>query len=88
MIKTLDRYVLRSFLISALLCFVTLMSLRVVADLFVNMDEFTKKRSDEQDPLFIHGMHYIIRQPENTSLEPRRRRLRPPGLLLLKICIY
>ena len=49
MIKTLDRYVLRSFLISALLCFVTLMSLRVVADLFVNMDEFTKKRSDEQD---------------------------------------
>ena len=49
MIKTLDRYVLRSFLISALLCFVTLMSLRVVADLFVNMDEFTKKRSDDQD---------------------------------------
>lgn len=49
MIKTLDRYVLRSFLISALLCFVTLMSLRVVADLFVNMDEFTKRRSDDQD---------------------------------------
>jgi lipopolysaccharide export LptBFGC system permease protein LptF len=48
-IKTLDRYVLRSFLISALLFFVTLMSLRVVADLFVNMDEFTKKRSDDQD---------------------------------------
>ncbi len=52
MIRTLDRYIVRSFLISALLSFVTLMSLRVVADLFVNMDEFTKKTSDDRERRF------------------------------------
>lgn len=40
--RTLDRYVLKSFIYSAVLWFVVLMSLRVVADLFVNMDEFTE----------------------------------------------
>jgi len=40
--KTLDRYILRSFLFSALLWFLVLMSLRIVVDLFVNMDEFTE----------------------------------------------
>ncbi len=49
--KTLDRYVVRNFLISALLCFVTLMALRVMADLFFNMDEFAKKRADEEKSL-------------------------------------
>ena len=42
--RTLDRYILRNFLLSALLCFVVLMSLRVVADLTVNMKEFTERR--------------------------------------------
>jgi lipopolysaccharide export LptBFGC system permease protein LptF len=40
--KTLDRYILRNFLSSAALWFVAFMSLRTVADLFVNMDEFAK----------------------------------------------
>ena len=40
--KTLDRYIVRSFLVSALLWFIVMMSLRVVTDLFVNMDEFAK----------------------------------------------
>ncbi len=40
--KTLDRYVVKSFLISVLMCFLVLMSLRMVTDLFVNIDEFTK----------------------------------------------
>ena len=40
--KTLDRYIIKSFLTSAMLWFIVLMSLRVVIDLFVNMDEFTE----------------------------------------------
>ena len=40
--KTLDRYVIRSFLGAALLWLVVLMALRIVVDLFVNMDEFAK----------------------------------------------
>lgn len=51
--KTLDRYIVKNFLLSALLCFVTLMALRTVADLFFNMDEFTKKRKDEEKTVRI-----------------------------------
>lgn len=40
--RILDRYVIRSFLYSAMLWFIVMMSLRIVVDLFVNMDEFTK----------------------------------------------
>lgn len=41
--KTLDRYIVRNFLTSAVLWFVVLMSLRIVTDLFVNIDEFGEK---------------------------------------------
>ncbi|MFA6134514.1 MAG: LptF/LptG family permease [Phycisphaerae bacterium] len=41
--RTLDRYIVRSFLYSALLWLVVLMSLRIVVDLFVNLDEFAEK---------------------------------------------
>ncbi len=40
--KTLDRYVVRSFLYSYMLCFLVLIGLRVTADLFINMDEFAE----------------------------------------------
>ncbi|MFP4140807.1 MAG: LptF/LptG family permease [Planctomycetota bacterium] len=40
--KTLDRYVIRSFLLAALLWFLILMSMRIVVDLLVNMDEFAE----------------------------------------------
>ena len=40
--KTLDRYVIRNFLTAVIVWFIILMSLRVVTDLFVNMDEFAK----------------------------------------------
>jgi len=40
--RTLDRYILRSFLYSYLLCFLVMMGLRIVSDLFVNMDEFSE----------------------------------------------
>ncbi len=40
--KTLDRYIVRNFLVSAVLWFVILMALRIVTDLFINMDEYVK----------------------------------------------
>ncbi|UCD27295.1 MAG: LptF/LptG family permease [Planctomycetota bacterium] len=42
MIRTLDRYLLRSFFINYLLSLFVLISLYVVLDLFVNFDEFTE----------------------------------------------
>ena len=42
MIKTLDRYVVRSFLYSYLLCLLVMIGLRLVSDLFLNMDEFAE----------------------------------------------
>ena len=51
--KTLDKYIVKNFLLSALLCLVALMSLRIVADLFFNMDEFTKARKDDQRTLKV-----------------------------------
>jgi len=40
--RTLDHYIIRSFLHSYLLCFLVMMGLRIVSDLFVNMDEFAE----------------------------------------------
>lgn len=40
--RTLDRYIVRNFLTSALLWFLILMALRIVTDLFINMDEYVK----------------------------------------------
>ena len=40
--STLDRYIIRNFLYCYLLCLLVLMGLRIVADLFLNMDEFAK----------------------------------------------
>ena len=41
--KTLDRYIVRNFLVSTALWFAVMMSLRIVVDLFVNIDEFAEK---------------------------------------------
>jgi hypothetical protein len=53
--KTLDRYVIRNFLLSALLWFLVLMAIRIVADLFVNLDEFA-----EGDPGWRAVAHAIV----------------------------
>lgn len=42
MFTTLDRYILRSLLINYIIALAVMMSLYVVLDLFVNMDEFTE----------------------------------------------
>ncbi len=41
--KTLDRYIVRSFLTTALLFFAVMISMRVMADLAFNMDDFTTR---------------------------------------------
>lgn len=40
--RTLDRYIVRNFLSSAIMWFAVLMALRIVTDLFINMDEYVK----------------------------------------------
>ena len=40
--RTLDRYVVRSFFSAAVMLLVALMALRIVLDLSVNMDEFVE----------------------------------------------
>lgn len=52
--KMLDRYVVRSFLGSALLLGAAILALRIVADLFFNMDEFLEKQEG-----FVNLMRHI-----------------------------
>jgi len=47
--KMLDRYVIRTFLWSALMLLVALLALRIVSDLFLNMDEFMEDKSPFMD---------------------------------------
>ncbi|MDY7009489.1 MAG: LptF/LptG family permease [Planctomycetota bacterium] len=46
--KTLDKYIIRNFLISAVLCLGAIMLLRIAADLFFNMDEFAESGSEKK----------------------------------------
>ena len=55
--KTLDRYVIRSFLWSVLLLLVTMLALRIVSDLFLNMDEFMEDKGSVVDTI-THIMTY------------------------------
>jgi len=43
--KILDKYVIKNFLIGYVIAFCVLMGLRVIIDLFVNLDEFTEQTS-------------------------------------------
>lgn len=54
--KTIDRYIIRTFLINFAILFVVLMSLFVVIDLIVDLDEFLKggrQRADEFGGVFL-----------------------------------
>lgn len=42
--KMLDRYIIRSFITNMLLCLAVVLALRIVGDLFINMDEFAKQK--------------------------------------------
>jgi len=65
-IKILDRYIVRSFLSSALLLFVCCMALRVITDLFLNMDEFLEGDAGSHTAIFriawyygLHSLEYV-----------------------------
>ena len=57
MIKILDKYVIREFLVSYLISFAALVGLRVVVDLFMNLDEFTEQ-AVTFGPLLGHILSY------------------------------
>lgn len=44
--RILDRYIVRNFLFTALLFFLVMISLRIIVDMFVNMDEFLEGRAE------------------------------------------
>ncbi len=56
--KTLDRYIVRNFLTSALVWFVVFMALRTVSDLFINMDEFAKQNKKFVDLVGVISSFY------------------------------
>jgi lipopolysaccharide export LptBFGC system permease protein LptF len=56
--KTLDRYLVRSFLGSALVLGAAILALRIVADLFFNMDEFLEKQDGLVNLLYHIGVYY------------------------------
>jgi lipopolysaccharide export LptBFGC system permease protein LptF len=43
-VKTLDKYIVRTFLHSLLMWFIVMMTLRIVVDMFTQMDEFTESK--------------------------------------------
>ena len=44
--KILDRYVVKNFLIGYAIAFCVLLGLRIIIDLFVNLDEFAENADD------------------------------------------
>jgi len=54
-VKTLDKYIVRNFLTTAFLFFVVMMMLRIVSDLFVNIDEWL-----EEEQAFGEKVQYLL----------------------------
>ncbi len=52
--RTLDRYVVRNFIYTAVLLFVVLILLRIVGDLFINFDEFIEVKVDTLGEKIAH----------------------------------
>ena len=46
--KTLDRYIIRSFFFNMVLCLAVVLALRIVMDLFINMDEFAEQFAEQK----------------------------------------
>ncbi|MBI5725187.1 MAG: LptF/LptG family permease [Planctomycetes bacterium] len=58
--KILDKYILRTFLTTAGMVFLVLISLRIVVDLFVNMDEFLKQENVVGDIVSYYGHQTLV----------------------------
>ncbi len=63
MIRTLDRYLLKSFLVNYVLSLAVLISLYVVLDLFVNFDEFTESNKPIGTIVYNIGNFYFYNLP-------------------------
>lgn len=63
MLRTLDRYVLRTFFSNYVLSLFVLISLYVVLDLFVNLDEFTESKMDTASKLYNIFDYYLYNVP-------------------------
>jgi len=63
MLRTLDRYLLRSFVSNYVLSLFVLISLYVVLDLFVNLDEFTKDNKGFVEAILDIFDYYIYNVP-------------------------
>ena len=65
--KTLDRYIVRTFMCMAVLFFLVMMLLRIVVDLFLNMDEFAEKADSFAQVLSMVWSYYADHSTSNCS---------------------
>jgi len=56
--KILDRYVAKNFIIGYVIAFCVLMGLRVITDLFVNLDEFTENTDVDRATVIKHMLTF------------------------------
>ena len=70
--KTLDKYVTKNFLTGYLIAFAVLMGLRIMIDVFVNIDEFTERADLTVGQSALE--YYIILQQIQLSVFSRFRR--------------
>jgi len=58
--KILDRYVAKNFIIGYVIAFCVLMGLRVITDLFVNLDEFTEHTDVDRATVIKHVLTFAV----------------------------
>src|SRR5262245_21276994 len=58
MIKLIDRLMIRGFFKSYIVCLASLLSLYIVVDLFINLDDFTHTK--EKTDTLVHVIRHIV----------------------------
>lgn len=58
--KILDRYVAREFLVSYIIALLVVLSLRIILDLFTQLDEFVEAKSDQGAPDVLTALGYML----------------------------
>ena len=60
LVRIIDRYVAREFLISYVIALLVVLGLRIILDLFVQFDEFVEAKGDEGSPGAFKVVGYIL----------------------------
>ncbi len=60
--KILDRYITKNFLVGYVIAFSVLMGLRIIIDLFVNLDEFTEHANQTAIQVMLHVLRFYTVQ--------------------------